>query len=63
MVLTKVPLASAQISALLSSAVESLSAISSQYFIGGMMPESANPVQYRQYGHRNSAIPRRLAVF
>src|SRR4029453_17946432 len=28
-------------------AAESLSATISQYFIGGMMPESANPVQQR----------------
>jgi hypothetical protein len=63
MVLTKVALASAQISALLSSVVESLSAISSQYFIGGMMPESANPVQQSNTVIENSAIPRRLAVF
>ena len=32
-----------------------------QYFIGGMMPKSANPVQQNPHRDRNSAVSRRLA--
>ena len=40
----------------------SLSAMISQYFIGGMMPESANPVQQRQTIIEIRPYRRRLAV-